>query len=348
MPPQADEYEITLFGPGFGEAIAVHLGDQRWLLIDSCIDPNVKKPASGHYLESIGVNPDGIKSIVASHWHDDHVRGFSALTAQYPNAEIFIPSVFSKAEVLQFLAAYGGEPCEKLAKGTRELYDVIKRRKWIPTSQRMPIFDGETLGQKVLACALTPLPAAFAKFVAYAAQLIPAAGKPINDAPELRPNAESIVVHLQFGEEALLLGSDLEEHATHGWSAVTADAWSQKRRKANVYKVAHHGSQGAHHDDIYSVLLTVKPISLLTPFYNGRHKLPNESDRQRIRALSAKTFITSKVGATPTLPATQVKRLRNVVKNLAPVNPGFGAIRLRRKYNNAEWQVELFGDAGAI
>lgn len=39
-PPAADEIEFSLFGPGYGEAVAVHLGDGTWLLIDSCIDPD--------------------------------------------------------------------------------------------------------------------------------------------------------------------------------------------------------------------------------------------------------------------------------------------------------------------
>jgi len=42
--PAADEIEVTLFGPGYGEAIAVHLGEGAWLLVDSCIDPESKAP----------------------------------------------------------------------------------------------------------------------------------------------------------------------------------------------------------------------------------------------------------------------------------------------------------------
>ena len=32
--PASHEIEITVFGPGYGEAIAVHLGEQQWMLID--------------------------------------------------------------------------------------------------------------------------------------------------------------------------------------------------------------------------------------------------------------------------------------------------------------------------
>ena len=66
-PPAADEIEITLFGPGYGEAIAIHLGEGVWLLVDSCIDPDSKAPASETYLEQIGVNAEQVRAIVASH-----------------------------------------------------------------------------------------------------------------------------------------------------------------------------------------------------------------------------------------------------------------------------------------
>lgn len=35
-PPDAQEMEITLFGPGYGESVVVHLGDQHWFIVDSC------------------------------------------------------------------------------------------------------------------------------------------------------------------------------------------------------------------------------------------------------------------------------------------------------------------------
>ena len=104
-PPAADEIEVTLFGPGYGEAIAVHLGDGSWLLVDSCIDPDSKTPASETYLDQIGVNASHVRAIVASHWHDDHVRGISRLAARYPAADFVLSGVFNKAEAGAFLAA---------------------------------------------------------------------------------------------------------------------------------------------------------------------------------------------------------------------------------------------------
>src|SRR5215216_1434282 len=98
--PPPDVIEVSLFGPGYGEAIAVHLGDGHWLLVDSCIDPDAKEPASAVYLDRIGVPQDAVRQIIASHWHDDHVRGISRLAEKYSSASFFVPGVFSQEEAI--------------------------------------------------------------------------------------------------------------------------------------------------------------------------------------------------------------------------------------------------------
>ena len=51
------------------------------MLVDSCLFPKTKdkEPISLYYLNQIGVDPSSVQTIVASHWHDDHIRGLSAL-----------------------------------------------------------------------------------------------------------------------------------------------------------------------------------------------------------------------------------------------------------------------------
>jgi len=31
-----DELEVSVFGPGYGESLAIHLGLGSWIIIDSC------------------------------------------------------------------------------------------------------------------------------------------------------------------------------------------------------------------------------------------------------------------------------------------------------------------------
>ena len=102
LAPASNEIELSIFGPGYGEAIAVHLGEGKWLLIDSCLDPESKTPATAVYLDQLGVKPENVKAIVASHWHDDHVRGISHLAKKYPDAEFFMSAALNNKEVAAF------------------------------------------------------------------------------------------------------------------------------------------------------------------------------------------------------------------------------------------------------
>ena len=92
--PEFGELEVSLFGPGVGEAACVHLGQGKWLLIDSCLNPNSGEPASLEYLKSLGVNPaSDVVLIVVSHWHDDHVRGITKIAVSYTH--LTLPTIYS-------------------------------------------------------------------------------------------------------------------------------------------------------------------------------------------------------------------------------------------------------------
>lgn len=284
-PPAADEIEVSLFGPGYGEAVAVHLGDGSWLLVDSCVDQGSKAPASEIYLDNIGVGPSQVRTIVASHWHDDHVRGISQLSARYKDAEFAISAVLNGSEAAAFLAAYSGVLSSQLSRGTRELYDVIRDRDVVhPALHKSIILDITLCGRRVMVTALSPLPGAFAQFIAHVAQYQVQPDGPINRAPDLRPNTEAVALHIDFGDDAVLLGADLEEIPSLGWSAVVADTWSGRRRPATAYKVAHHGSYTGDCPDIWKTLLLSDPVVGLTPYTLAGRRLPTEPDKERIKA----------------------------------------------------------------
>ena len=340
---------MIVFGPGFGEAIAVHLGDSHWVLVDSCLNAERSAPASAAYLQHIGVAPEQVRAIVASHWHDDHVRGISQLSDAYPQAEFFIPAVFTDKDAAAFLAAYSGSAAPKLAKGASELFKVVSSREVIAAQQRTVLLELDIHGHSVRVNALSPSTQAFAQSVAHFAQYLPTAvGTPINHAPELKPNLEAVVVHIDLGYDSILLGSDLENSGNLGWSALVADNWCGSRPKAGVYKVAHHGSKTGHHDLIWTQLLKDNPKAPMTPFRYGRHKLPNPEDVERIKALSSSAYISSAASRKPEMNSMVVKRLGDICQSLARVNSGFGAIRLRKRISEMDWTVELFGEAQAL
>ena len=340
---------MSVFGPGFGEAIAVHLGAGAWMLIDSCLDPETRTPATLNYLNSIGVSGDNVKAILASHWHDDHVRGIAELARSYPDAEFHLSSTFNHKEAVAVLAAHSGQTTSSLSHGTKELFTVLDERDNVHFAhQRSTILELVIACQTVRVTALSPAPAAFARSVASLAQFLPGTngGEPINNVVPLKPNVEAVAVHVDIGDDAILLGSDLEDDASHGWSAVVADSWVACRRKSSALKVAHHGSLTGDSPHIWATLLETAPVAALTP-YNRGGKLPTADDVARLKSRTSNAWISSSATRKPQIPVAQLQRLGDVAKNIVPVNNGFGCVRLRRRKGEA-WRAECFGDARAL
>ena len=103
--PAADQIEITVFGPGYGESIVVHVGNGRWLVFDSCQQETTGRPVALHYFDQIGVMPsEQVDLVLISHWHDDHIRGASQLVERCVSADICISSAFTKEEFLKYLS----------------------------------------------------------------------------------------------------------------------------------------------------------------------------------------------------------------------------------------------------
>ncbi|MGQ0465469.1 MAG: MBL fold metallo-hydrolase [Sporichthyaceae bacterium] len=101
QPPSADVVEISVFGPGYGECVVVHLGDGEWLVVDSCTFGRGGAPAALTYLDEIGVDvPTQVVLVVATHWHDDHVRGLRSVVEEAPQAQVWMSAAIGFAELM--------------------------------------------------------------------------------------------------------------------------------------------------------------------------------------------------------------------------------------------------------
>lgn len=349
--PQANEIEVVLFGPGYGECIVLHVeGD--WIVIDSCREPVSGQPAALQYLSAIGVPFSQVRLVVCTHWHDDHTKGFGALYEACANAELVISSALRQSEFQTLIEAYRAWPKEPVpvSSGVDEIREALdsaqKRGKppkfaapdqriWSSSSRNSELFSLSPSNKMVL-LALSEI-----------ASSLPASGKPKKRVSVKNPNHVSVALHLKSGEHSVLLGSDLEEHSDPqgGWSAIVAST-TRPTSAASLYKVAHHGSATGEHSGIWSNLLTKKPTSILTPFSRLRKPLPTKADRHRLRTMSSQAILTADAELKRHARKGPVARMLRG-HSLRLIHSGFGAVRCRIdiRVSTARWGIEYQGDA---
>jgi hypothetical protein len=366
IPPRIDQPEISLFGPGYGESVVVHLGNNEWMIVDSCIDRSISIPTPIAYLREIGVDTArDVKLIVATHWHDDHVRGLSEVVRECPSALFACSSALTKKEFLRLTRLSDARPMMS-SFGVQEFAKIIEELETRKLN-RQPGFAGPdvwTIADRLiwrgnntsaLTCevyALSPSDPEVTLSLHHLAALFPdSIPDKVRIAPPEVPNRTAVVLWVRFPWTSILLGADLEntpEHRT-GWSAIV-DSTTRPSGRASVFKVPHHGSAGANNERIWSEMLDETPIAVLCPHVNGRNVVPKPTDMQRICGKTKKAYITAEAKAKISkLPLKVVeKTIKETVRYIQEIPKAPGQIRLRgnKTVNSGfSWTVELFKNA---
>lgn len=363
-PPSSEQLEVTLLGPGYGESIVIHLGANKWAIVDSCVETGSNEPAALSYLRSIGVNPaEAVELIIATHWHDDHIKGLSDIVRECVNATFACPIAFKKEEFVAAISRYNKNNRIVGTSGVRELWEVFHllasghgKRKILARSN-MRIFSIPSVesghGRMVQFWSLSPSDVEVEKFLTAIGRHIPEVKQTKYRATSISPNHASLVNLVEIGDIGILLGGDLEDEGgvNVGWSAIISNRdplWN----RASIYKVAHHGSKNAHNAAIWTDLLIDSPFAILTP-WNKKDGLPSQDDVNRISNLTNKGYVTT----VPKQSLTTVKRdpaVERTIKEtiggkLRRAEPSFGIVRLRSvSDNHHEWTVELSDTAKDI
>ena len=342
-PPDPAEIEVAMLGPGYGESILVHTGDGEWLVIDSFRDPD-RRPSALGYLERLGHDPaEAIKLIVATHWHDDHIRGMGKLVESGRSARFCCASALRRPEFLSVIEGFRAQGPRAAGFGMREIFSVFAHLGQVGVS---PVWA--TASRRIhrsSTCEVWSLSPDDEAYTLFLKSLAPSPrmglGRGIDS---LTPNQLSVALLVRFGTGvSCLFGGDLERR---GWTAVLHDD-SKPRWKSSVFKVPHHGSANAHLQGVWDELLESRPIAILAPWRRGGGALPKMQDVRRILARTPNAYATADVtsGATPRDRWVR-KRLRRVKAHIAPESGAPGVIRLRRAmYGENSWRVNLFGSA---
>ena len=359
--PRADEIEVTVFGPGYGECIVIHIGSGKWVIVDSCLD-DAGEPASISYLTKLGISiEDSVISVSASHWHDDHIKGLAKTVAACRSARLSLGAALTYSEFLAFLQVFEDQPVQKLDRGGTELLNCLKivketGRSIKPLSEDTLIFDFQPNAlahrRQVELRALSPSGQQFSDFLTRLKHF-PAIimGRTKGRIVEPSRNDLSVAMILTVGQQGVLLGADLEQVSDpkKGWQAVV-DARKGKSPLSHLFKVPHHGSYNAHNDDVWIEMLDQSLQAVVTPWTRGGHRLPRESDLNRLRRLSSKCYLTS----TKTIPkkrrynAQILKQIKSAgVKFDSSIYSG-GHVTFRWIPDSSSPSVGLFGGAAAI
>jgi hypothetical protein len=364
-PPSADEIEISLFGPGYGESIVIHIGNNQWILVDSCMNPHTRKPAALSYLGDLKIDVGrAVRLIVATHWHDDHIRGLSATLRQCTSAKLVISAALSEENFLSLVALYS----EIAEPGLNEFVEILKildKRKASRSTIAAPVLaiadrlvDRHSIELdldstiEVQVHSLSPSDASVLKALLSFAELMPSENTNPLRIPSISPNHASVVLWVKLGNNQLLLGADLQTATdpTVGWTAILGSI--AVLGKAEIFKVAHHGSQNAHESGVWSQLLVDNPFAILTPFRRGDVLLPTHADVNRISMSTSNGYITAEPTKHTSKWTHRVVKdtLRDTTRVIYPIHQGWGQIRLRRRANNQSsiWENSLFGTAVSL
>jgi hypothetical protein len=365
-PPSRDEIEISIFGPGIGEAIVIHVGDNEWLIVDSCIDRISRNPIAIKYLKDLNVNiSSSVKLFIVTHWHDDHIRGASTILGECEDALFACSGAISSDEFIQF--CLGGSGALMESSGLEEFNDILeilssrtddgrmesRGPQWAIADRKLLHLPKKGRCFNVEVHALSPSNAAMTLALREIGQMMPKAGVPKRRVISQTPNHASVALWVIIEDLNILLGSDLENHPPNnlGWKAVLI---SQNRPagRALVVKVPHHGSSDAYNRDMWNQMVLSDPIALLTPFASGVKPLPSTADIGRIRKHASRIYCTGRPsGWHPPKRDPSVERtIRETVRTRRLIHGRMGHVRVRFKaeegLNNP--RIELFEQAFAI
>ena len=340
-PPHPHELEVSLFGPGVGECVVIHLGNGEWMVVDSCRSSDGKAAVALEYLERLGVDvARQLRLIVVTHWHDDHIRGLAQIMQKAKSAQFACSAALLSKEFLTLVAADREIKLIEHSSGISEfadVLDILEKR----TTSRYPVgpdywaHEGSLLYRRpdhgVTVTALSPSHQTITDSKGAIASMIPTQGEPIRRFYRPDPNELSVVVMVSTPGINLLLGADLERgsHRTRGWQAVI-NSTVKPERLSHIYKVAHHGSPGADLEEIWTELLADQVYAMVSPYARMRVPLPSPDDVKRMKQYTENIFCTGPATKSPPRRDPSVERtIKEMVKTHRAIRKRSGHLRAR-------------------
>lgn len=287
--PNPDELVVTVLGGASqGESVVVHIGDGRWVVIDSYTSHNKSLPFL--YLSSINAPLDKVELVICSHWHSDHVKGLYQILSQCPKARFYVPSVSKSEHYPEYFAGnymdleFSEEGVNTVLKEFNQCMNYAINNEILDYLERDKVLFKETIcGQCIEISAISPSKEMRTRFNKMFASKENERYKEFGIVPNMCCSAIIISIN---NDLHLLLGADLESNrgvddkdyencpsqcekrSLNGWCNSFIE--SQNHRYVGRYsyvKVAHHSSQTGYCPRLWIEKVTDDVIGTSTVFH---------------------------------------------------------------------------------
>ncbi|WP_334141288.1 MBL fold metallo-hydrolase [Atlantibacter hermannii] len=291
--------ETIIFGKGIGESIAVRLGLEEWMIIDSCLNED-KQPAALDYLIKRGINPQKeVKLIIISHFHDDHIKGIYDIIQNCPASKVVISAALNTTEFRNYIHALSENGVD-MAK-TKEINRVMslfpklhETNRLVHAKKDCTLFRSNT---SVQVHSLSPSDVDitnsdldFANSTKHSIIFSEIA----TSAKLVNPNHYCVVTRIfspTSNDNEVLLGADLEIAKNSGWDSVCDANNRPEPNLIGIFKLPHHGSRTGYHEQTWKKLIKVNPISILTTY--DKSSLPRQDMIDLYKSKSSALYCTS-------------------------------------------------------
>ena len=358
--PGANIGEVTLIGTGggYGESCVVHLGNNEWMVVDSCQNPATKECLPLTYLKNIGVNvASQVKVIICTHWHDDHILGMATLLQECVSYEFYFAACTDREKFITLVEIDAGKGLDNpVSSSTKEFYNclsILAERGITP--QRAitdrTLYRSISNGMSSQVTALSPSDFTLKKFDLEISSLIDVIKQRNRKLINTSPNAKSVVVFVKINEHRIILGADLEvsNELQEGWNNIVINS-KMIEHGVTLFKIPHHGSENGYFLPVWEKIIKNDAVAAITPWNKGR-SLPKLEMLKKYAEHTENIYLTANVQTLGNKAKNREPSLSKLIKEKNPtlreVKFKNGIIRSRIDLTDpdATWITETFGEA---
>ena len=365
--PSDKELEITTIGPGFnnGESVVIHLGNGKWMIIDSCKANGEVLPLA--YLDAIGVSCDDVKTVICSHWHKDHYLGLAEILRSCKNSEFKIAKIGNFKNFVKYVFMLNEIETNK-AGGWKEFEKCLIALKEVGQRKPKYIFHDQLIEDndqiKIDVHCLGPSDYAMEQFDSLLLQIDPKDPKE-EHTKALEENMTCLSVTVSYDGQAVLIGcdaevnrrdkysmddctDDCEDAKETGWCEIMHNSIILKRNSPfGCVKIAHHSSVTGYCPKFWKELVKKDALIGVTTIYKSSNSenLPHKDMLSQYHTHCTHQYITcgleQNVQPTEVFPGDDT--ILDITKQDLP-----GIVVCRWSPDEKKWKRYTFGAAAEV